>query len=352
VRRQIIKDELTVIRDKHAEPRRSRIIPDEGNLSLEDLIADDDLIVSVTDTGYVKSVAANVYRSQGRGGRGVKAAEVRGDDLVTHLLHTSAHAYLLFFTNRGKVHRVKAHEIPRQSRTAKGVLAQAVLPLEPDERIEAVVDTRDYKTSKFMVIITKNGVAKKTPFSEYDSRQSSLIAINLQDGDEVVAVRTTNGENDMMLFTREGMGIRFAESDLRPMGRATQGVRGIKLREGDVVVGAASNTEGEEILLITTGGYGKRTKMNEYRSQKRGGLGLKALKLTKVRGTLVGARAVNPGDEVFVISSTGVAIRTEVDSISRQKREASGVKVIDLSKESQVAAIAKAIAEDDDKEIN
>ena len=351
VRRQIIKDELIVIRDKHAEPRRSRIIPDEGNLSLEDLIADDDLIVSVTDTGYVKSVVANAYRSQGRGGRGVKAAEVRGDDLVTHLLHTSAHAYLLFFTNRGKVHRVKAHEIPRQSRTAKGVLAQAVLPLEPDERIEAVVDTWDYETSKFMVIITKNGVAKKTPFSEYDSRQSSLIAINLQDGDEVVAVRTANGENDMMLFTREGMGIRFAESDLRPMGRATQGVRGIKLREGDAVVGAASSTEGEEILLITTGGYGKRTKMEEYRSQKRGGLGLKALKLTKVRGTLVGARAVSPGDEVFVISSTGVAIRTEVDSISRQKREASGVKVIDLSKEGRVAAIAKAIAEDDD-EIN
>ena len=349
VRREIIKDELTAIRDKHAEPRRSRIIPDEGNLSLEDLIADDDLIVSVTDTGYVKSVAANVYRSQGRGGRGVKAAEVRGDDIVTRLLHTSAHAYLLFFTNRGKVHRIKAHEIPRQSRTAKGVLAQAVLPLEPDERIEAVVDTRDYETSKYLVIVTRKGVAKKTPFSEYDSRQSSLIAINLQEDDEVVAVRTTSGEHDMMLFTREGMGIRFAESDLRPMGRATQGVRGIKLREGDEVVGAASSTEGEEILLITTGGYGKRTRMEEFRAQKRGGLGLKALKLTRVRGTLVGARAVSPGDEVFVISSTGVAIRTQVDSISRQKREASGVKVIDLSGEGQVAAFAKSIAEEDEE---
>lgn len=349
IRREIIKDELTAIRDKHAEPRRSRIIPDEGNLSLEDLIADDDLIVSVTDTGYVKSVAASVYRSQGRGGRGVKAAEVKGDDIVTRLLHTSAHAYLLFFTNRGKVHRIKAHEIPRQSRTAKGVLAQAVLPLEPDERIEAVVDTRDYETSKFLVMVTKNGVAKKTPFSEYDSRQASLIAINLQDGDEVVAVRTTNGENDLMLFTREGMGIRFAESDLRPMGRATQGVRGIKLREGDQVVGAASNTDGEEILLITTGGYGKRTKMEEFRAQKRGGLGLKALKLTRVRGTLVGARAVSSGDEVFVISSTGVAIRTEVDSISRQKREASGVKVIDLTEEGHVAAFAKAVSEDDEE---
>ena len=346
--RDIIKDELSDIRNKYAEPRRSRIIPDEGNLSLEDLIADDELIVSVTESGYIKSVPANVYRSQGRGGRGVKAAEIHEDDVVTHLLHSTAHAYLLFFTNRGKVHRVKAHEIPRQSRTSKGVMAQAVLPLEPDERIEAIVDTRDYETSRYLVMVTRKGVVKKTPFQDYDSRQSTLIAINLQEGDEVVEVRTTNGENDVLLFTRDGMGIRFAESDLRPMGRATQGVRGIKLREGDAVIGAASNVEGEEILILTSGGYGKRTKINEFRPQKRGGLGLKAMKLTRTRGSLVGARAVNPGDQIFVIASDGVAIRTNADSVSRQKREASGVKVIDMSADASVAAFAKVVAEEVD----
>lgn len=339
---------MSDIRNKYAEPRRSRIIPDEGNLSLEDLIADDELIVSVTESGYIKSVPANVYRSQGRGGRGVKAAEIHEDDVVTHLLHTTAHAYLLFFTNRGKVHRVKAHEIPRQSRTSKGVMAQAVLPLEPDERIEAIVDTRDYETSRYLVMVTRKGVVKKTPFQDYDSRQSTLIAINLQEGDEVVEVRTTNGENDVLLFTRDGMGIRFAESDLRPMGRATQGVRGIKLREGDAVIGAASNVEGEEILILTSGGYGKRTKVDEFRPQKRGGLGLKAMKLTRTRGSLVGARAVNPGDQIFVIASDGVAIRTNADSVSRQKREASGVKVIDMSADASVAAFAKVVAEEVD----
>ena len=339
-RREIIKEELTEIREKFAEPRRSRIIPDEGDLSLEDLIADDELIVTVSNGGYLKSVLAATYRLQGRGGRGVKAAELREDDVVDHMVHTTAHAYLLFFTNKGKVHRIKAHAIPRQARTAKGVLAQAVLPVEPDERIEAIVDTRNYETSRFLVMVTRKGVVKKTLFREYDSRQASLIAIKLQEGDEVVAVRTTTGENDLLIFTEQGMGIRFAESELRPMGRATQGVRGIRLREGDRVVAAASSADGDHVLILTSGGYGKRTAMEQFRDQKRGGLGVKAIKLTRVRGTLVGARAVLKGMEVFVIASSGVAIRTKTDSVSRQKREASGVKVIDLPAGVTVSAFA------------
>ena len=210
-RRAIIESDLIEVKRKFAEPRRTRIIPDEAELSLEDLIADDELIVTVSQTGYVKSVPASTYRVQGRGGRGIRGAEVTGEDVVAHMVHTTAHAYLLFFTNRGRVHRVKAHAVPRQSRTARGVLAQSVLPLEPDERIEAIIDTRDYETSRFLVMVTRKGMGKKTPFREYESRNATLVAINLQDGDELVDIHTTNGENDLLVFTRDGMGIRFSE---------------------------------------------------------------------------------------------------------------------------------------------
>jgi DNA gyrase subunit A len=330
LRRAIIKEDLIDVREKFGEPRRSQVIPDEGDLSLEDLIADDEVIVSVSRSGYVKSVSADTYRSQGRGGRGIKAAEVGADDVVSHLLYTTSHAYLLFFTNTGKVHRIKAHQIPRQQRTSKGVLAQAVLPLEPEERIEAVIDTRDYETNRYLVMVTKKGQAKKTEFKEYDSRNSTLVAINLNDDDELVAVRTTNGQNDMLVFTKNGQGIRFSEADLRPMGRATQGVRAIRLRDGDEVVAATSNIDGDEILLVTSGGYGKRTLMEQFPRQGRGGIGVKAFKLTKVRGALIGARAVESDDEIFLISTKGTGIRMAASKISRQQRVATGVKVIDV----------------------
>ncbi|HEX2154184.1 MAG TPA: DNA gyrase subunit A [Acidimicrobiia bacterium] len=347
-RRQIIRDEMSEIREQFAEPRRSVIVPDEGEMSLEDLIADDELILTVSQTGYVKSVPANTYRTQGRGGRGIRAADLADDDAISHLVHTTAHAYLLFFTNTGMVHRVRAHEIPRQARTSKGVLAQSVLPLDPEERIEAVIDTRDYETNRYLVMVTKHGQAKKTEFKEYDSKYQSLIAIKLVDGDELVTVRTTSGENDILIFTKQGMGIRFKETDLRSMGRGTQGVRGIKLRNDDEVVAATSSVAGDEVLLLTSGGYGKRTKMSEYRAQARGGVGVKAFKLTRVRGTLVGASAVSPGNQVFLISSSGVAIRTPADAISRQKRDSTGVKVINVGDGSLAAFTVIGNGEDDD----
>lgn len=337
-RRAIIREDLTEIKEKFADPRRSVIIPDEGEMSLEDLIADDELIVTVSASGYVKSVPANTYKTQGRGGRGVKAAEVTGDDVVAHLVHTTAHAYLLFFTNKGLVHRVKAHEIPRQARTSKGVLAQAVLPLDPQERIEAIIDTRDYETSRFLVIGTKLGTAKKTLFRDYDSRNQTLVAIKLTEGDEVVSVRRTGGENDVMIFTANGQGIRFPEADLRPMGRATQGVRGIRLRAGDQVVAATSSADGDDVLLLTSNGYGKRTSTMQFPRQKRGGIGVKAIKLTKVRGALVGALLVAKGTEVFLISSRGTATRIPADQISRQQRDSTGVKAMRLDPGSQLAA--------------
>ena len=342
----IIKDELGSIRETYAEERRSRIVPDEGDLSLEDLIADDELIITVSATGYVKSVPASTYRTQGRGGRGVKAAEVKDDDVVRHLVHTTAHAYLLFFTNRGLVHRVKAHAIPRQSRTAKGVMAQSVLPIGPEERIQAVIDTRDYETGRYLVMVTRKGQAKKTEFKEYDSRNQTLLAIKLADDDELVSVKTSTGSNDILIFTSEGMGIRFAESDLRSMGRDTQGVRGIKLRDGDEVISAVSNIDGDEVLLFTTGGYGKRTDMEEFRRQSRGGIGVKAFKITKVRGGLVDVRAVRRDDDVFLISTAGVGTRIAVSQISKQKRDSTGVRVIKVGDGNRLSAVAKIITEE------
>ena len=347
-RRSLIATELIEIKEKFSNPRRSRIIPDEGEMSLEDLIADDKLVVTVTANGYIKSVSANVYRHQGRGGRGVRAENMREDDVIDQVLHTTAHAYLLFFTNRGKVYRIRAHELPRKDRTAKGVVAHSVLPLQPDERIEAVVDTRDYETARFLVIVTRNGQVKKSRFSDYASRQSQLIAIKLQEGDEVVAVRTTGGNDDLLAFTRAGQGIRFAETDIRPMGRDTMGVRGIKLRAGDAVVSAAGSGDGDEVLLLTTGGYGKRVRVSEFPAQRRGGFGVKAIKLTRVRGQLVAARAIQPGTEVFVISTDGVVIRTGVDAISRQRRDSSGVKVMNTSTDAEVSAFTLVPQDEDD----
>jgi len=347
MRRVLIGEELAAIRDKFADDRRSRIIPDLGTMSLEDLIADEELVVSVTAAGYVKSVLAKAYRTQARGGRGVKGAGLRDEDVVEHMLHTSAHSYLLFFTNRGKVYRIRAHEIPRKDRTAKGSLIQSVLPLDPDEVVEAVIDTKDYETNRYLVMFTKLGVVKKSKFSDYDSRNQVLVAINLKDDDEVVAVRQTNGESDLMMFTANGQGIRFDESDARPLGRASQGVRGIRLRDDDWVVAAAVADEAEDVLILTTGGYGKRTKMSAFRTQKRGGLGIKAMKLTRVRGLVTAARAVMDTDEIVVTSSDGIVIRSEAKAISRQGRDTTGVKVMNLEQGATLSALAIAPVEDE-----
>jgi DNA gyrase subunit A len=320
----------------------TRIIPDTGEMSLEDLIADEELVVTVSSAGYVKAVLANTYRTQGRGGRGVRGAALREDDGVEEALHTSAHAYLLFFTNRGKVYRVRAHEIPRKDRSAKGVLIHSVLPMDADEVVQAVIDTRDYETHRYLVMFTRNGHVKKSKFVDYDSRNQVLVAIKLQADDEVVAVRATSGNNDLLMFTKGGQGIRFNENDARPMGRASQGVRGIKLRSGDEVVAAATAEEGTEVLLLTSHGYGKRTAVELFRRQGRGGFGVKAMKLTRARGDLVGARAVSPDDEVFLISSDGIVIRQAVKDISRQKRESTGVRVMSLADGAELSAVAPA----------
>ncbi len=345
-RRSVVATELEEIREKFGDVRRSRIIPDEGDMSLEDLIADEDLVVSVTADGYVKSVLASAYKLQARGGRGVKGASLREDDVITHILHTTAHAYLLFFTNRGKVYRLRAHQLPRKDRTAKGVLVQSVLPVEADEVIQAIIDTRDYESFSHLVAFTRQGLVKKTKFSEYQSRNQVLNAIRLNDDDEVVTVRATTGDNDLMMFSRHGQGIRFSEHDVRPMGRDTQGVRGIRLRTGDEVVAAACASEGDDMLLLTSGGYGKRTRTDEFPRQNRGGIGVKAMKLTRARGTLVDARAVAPGDEIVAISTSGIVLRASVDTVSRQRRDSTGVKVMNLGPGAQLSAVALVVGDE------
>ncbi len=350
MRRALIGEELSEIKEKFADERRSRIIPDTGDMSLEDLIADEELVVSVSAAGYVKAVLAKAYKTQGRGGRGVKGAGLRDDDVVTHLLHTSAHAYLLFFTNKGRVYRVRAHEIPRKDRTARGVMMHSVMPLEADEVVQAVIDTRDYETNRYLVMFTRHGQVKKSKFSDYDSRNQTLVAIKLVDDDEVVAVRQTNGSSDLMMLTQNGQGIRFSEKDVRPMGRASQGVRGIRLREGDVVVAAAVAEEAEELLLLTSGGYGKRTLMEHFRTQNRGGYGVKAMKLTKVRGHIVAARGVHPDDEIVITTSDGIVIRQLAKAISRQKRESTGVKVMSVAEGASLSALAVVATNGEDDE--
>jgi DNA gyrase subunit A len=347
LRRELIGEELLEVRDKFSDSRRSRIIPDSGEMSLEDLIADEELVISVSSSGYIKSVLAKAYRTQARGGRGIKGAGLQEDDVVEHLLHTTAHSYLLFFTNRGKVYRVRAHEIPRKDRTAKGQLIQSVLPLESDEVVEAIIDMRDYEASKYLVMFTKNGLVKKSKFSDYNSRNQVLVAINLLDDDEVVAVRQTSGDADLMMFTRNGQGIRFDESDVRPTGRASQGVRGIRLREDDCVVGAAIGDEAEAVLLLTSGGYGKRTLMEEFRRQKRGGTGVIAIKIVSTRGKLITARAVAESDEAVITSSDGIVIRQTVSNINRYGRNSMGVKVMNLSNDATLSALAIASMEDE-----
>jgi len=346
--REVIKTELGDIRDKFATDRRSKITFDTGDIDIEDLIDDEDLIVTLSAKGYVKTMPADTFRTQGRGGRGVAGAKLRDEDYVTQILTTTAHAYLLFFSNRGRVYRLKAHEIPMKERTARGTAIVNLLQLQPEERIQAIIDTRDYETNRFLFFATKQGQVKKTKFNEYDSSlRTGLIAINLRDGDELVKVIPTNGGDDILMVTKLGQGIRFSEDDVRPMGRAAAGVRGVKLRAGDEVVSLDTCRNDVAMLIVTDAGYGKRTQLEHFNRQGRGGQGVRAIKLTAKKGFVVSAFMVGIDDEIFVIASGGVVIRTAVRDISSQGRDATGVRVMNLDEGQSVAAVAPVLAQDD-----
>jgi DNA gyrase subunit A len=346
--RQVIKDELGEIRQKFASPRRSEIGFDTGDMNIEDLIDDEDLIVTLSAKGYVKTMSADTFRTQGRGGRGVAGTKLRDEDYVTQILTTTAHAYLLFFSNKGRVYRLKAHEIPMKERTARGTAIVNLLALQPDEKIKTIIDTRDYETNRFLFFATKKGQVKKTKFTEYDSSlRAGIIAINLRDGDELVRVIPTNGGDDILMVSRLGMAIRFNEDDVRPMGRSAAGVRGMKMKAGDEVVSLDVCRDDVAMLIVTDAGYGKRTQLEHFNAQGRGGQGVRGIKLTAKKGFVVAAFMVSLDDEIFVIASGGVVIRMPVREISSQGRDATGVRVMNLDDGQAVAAVAPVLQTDD-----
>ena len=346
--RQVIKDEMGEIRSKHAQPRRAEITYDPGDIDILDLIDDEELVVTMTHAGYIKTVAADAFRTQGRGGRGVAGAKLKDQDYVERIVHTTAHAFLLFFSNRGRVYRLKAHEIPMKDRTARGTAMPNLLSLAPGEKIQAIIDTRDYETSRFLFFATKNGMVKKTRFTEYDSsRRDGLIAINLRDDDELVRVVQTSGGDDIFMVSSAGTTIRFFEDDVRATGRSAMGVIGMRLRPGDEVVSCDVTREGADLLIVTDTGYGKRTKLDKFPRKGRGTMGVIGIRLARGRGKVVAALMVGIDDELLLISSAGVTIRTAVRDISAQGRDATGVRIQNLDEGQTVAAVAPVMNVDD-----
>lgn len=347
--RGVIKTEMTAIKDEFATPRVCQITFDSGDMSIEDLVDDKELVVVMTDAQYVKAVPAASFKTQGRGGRGVSGAKLKSDDIVRHVLFTTAHAHLLFFSNRGKVYRLRALDLPERERTAKGMPIVNLLPLQAGEQIQAIIDTRDFAGERYLFFATRQGVVKKTAFDEYDSsRRDGLIAINLRAGDELVRVIETGGTDDIFMVSRKGMTIRFSEDEVRAMGRAAAGVRGMKLKAGDEVVSCDVARDDVAILLVTDGGYGKRTQLDKFNVQGRGGQGVIGIRLTGRKGFVVAAFMVGLDDEVVAVSSGGVMIRMPVRDISSQGRDATGVRVMSLDDGQSLASVAPILASDDE----
>jgi len=348
--RGVIKTEMLAIRDDYATPRRTQLTFDTGDLDTLDLIEDEEVVVVLSQKGYIKTVAVDAFRRQSRGGKGVKGGNLREEDYVEHLLMTTAHSYLLFFSNRGRVYRLRAHEIPMKERTARGTALVNLVALQPEEHIEAVIDTRTYEDGAFLFFATKNGVVKKTKMGEYDSSlRTGLIAINLRDDDELVRVAQTNGNDDIFMVSKNGMTIRFSEDDVRPMGRATAGVRGMKLKDAkDAVVSCDVARDDTVMLFVSSSGHGKRTKLDRFNCQGRGGQGVRGMRLTASRGEVVSAFTVGPDDEILVFSSSGNIIRMGAKEISSQGRDATGVRVARLADGESVVAVAPVLEADEE----
>ena len=352
--RSIVSEELNEIVTKYGDDRRTQIIPADGDLSMEDLIPDEELVVTITRGGYAKRTRADQYRTQKRGGKGVRGATLRGDDVVQHFMATSNHHWLLFFTTAGRVYRTKAYNLPEASRDAKGGHVAGLLSFQPYEQIAQVLAIRDYEQAPYLVLATRSGLVKKTRLAEYNSpRQAGVIAINFRDADdELIGAELVNADDDILLVSRKGQSIRFRadDSQLRPMGRATSGVTGMKFRDGDsmlsmsIIRGEAVETE-QFVFTITDGGFAKRTRIEDYRSQSRGGLGIKAMALAnEVRGVLVGAFIVVEGDEVLSVTSGGQVVRSPIDAAFRPMgRSTMGVKFVTPKSGDSVAQVARSV---------
>jgi DNA gyrase subunit A len=348
----LIREELLEIKSIYGknDERRTEIIAAEGEFSLEDMIAEEDMVIAITRSNYIKRLPVTTYREQRRGGQGVMGMDLKEDDYIEHLFVASTHDYVLFFTNVGKVYRLKVHELPLGSRQSKGRAIQNLLPFRQDEQVRAVIQTRDFEESKYLVFATKNGIVKKTELAAYNTplKADGIIAIKMRDADELVSVRHSTGGDDILMVSRNGQAIRFSEKEARPMGRDTGGVKGMGLRKGDEVISSdvIGVNEGD-LLVVTENGYGKRTKLADYPRKGRGGLGVKTVQLTEARGHLVGARVVRDGYQVMLISNGGTVIKIPVDDMRRLGRSTQGVIVMRLREGEQVSALAPVVEADD-----
>jgi DNA gyrase subunit A len=345
----IVKEELAEVRAAYADERRTAITAEEGvDFEIEDLIAEEEMVISISNGGYLKSVPVNSFRKQGRGGVGVAGMELKEGDYIDHLFITTTHHYMLFFTNKGKVYRLKVHQLPRMGRTAKGRHIANLLPLAQGEHIASVLATREFEEAEYLLFATRNGIVKKTRFQEYNTplKSDGIIAINLADDDELISVRYASEGDEVVIVSRNGKGIRFPQSDARPIGRATGGVKGITLAEDDVVLSMdVVSDDTADLFLLTECGFGKRTALSQYRAQGRGGQGVIAMKTDGERGKLAGVRVVRPGlHELMIVSNFGTTIRMDADSVSRQGRSAQGVRVMNLRAGDSVSAIAKVVS--------
>ena len=351
----VVKDELIEIRDKWGDKRKTRIKADAQELDEEDLIEEEKVCITLTHLGYVKRVPVDTYRAQKRGGKGITGLTTRDNDFVKNMIMTSTHDYLMFFTNTGKAHRIKAYEIPEATRTAKGTPVVNFLNLLQRERVTAVIPIKEFAEDRFLVGVTKDGIIKKTALANFDTnRKTGLIAMNLKEGDQLIDIRETSGNNNVIIVTKHGKCISFSEEDVRPMGRIAGGVRAIKLEKDDEVVSMELVEPGQELLVVTEKGYGKRTKVEEYKIQVRGGKGLLTYDKTKFKktGQLVGAMVVDDDDDVMLINSNGIIIRMQAKEISRLGRATQGVKIMNVADDVNIIALAKVAREDElEKEI-
>ncbi len=339
----IIKDELQEIADAYGDDRRTEITHAEGEIDIEDLIADQQMVISITHSGYIKSLPLSTYRQQRRGGVGVTGGDMKDDDYIEHLFVSSTHDYLLFFTNRGKVYRLKVYELPEASRTARGRALVNLLPLREGERVQSVLATRDFSEGKYLVFATRKGMVKKTEFGAYNTpiKADGIIAINIRDDDELIAVRRTSGHDDIIMVSRSGQASRFSESQVRPMGRDTTGVRGMNVsKKGNAVLAMDVALDDQELLVVTENGYGKRTPISDYPVKGRGTMGVKTIQLTENKGALAGALVVREHQELVFVSQNGMVQRTSVRGINRYGRASQGVRVMNLRDDDQVSAVA------------
>ena len=348
----VIKDELTEIKNKYGDERRTSIEKVVNEIDIEDLIQEEEVVVTLTQSGYIKRISADTYSAQRRGGKGIQAMSTKEDDFVEHVMVTSTHSDVLFFTNKGRVYKLRAYEIPDAGRTAKGTNMVNLIPIEPEERIETVLTVRDNNKEGFLFMGTKKGIVKKTPIEYFKNlRKNGLIAINLRDGDELLKVKVTHGDANIMMVTQNGLSIKFNETDIRPMGRTASGVRAIRLRDDDTAVCMDIAVDEEKLLVISENGFGKRTDISEYKLQHRGGMGLKTYKISEKTGKLAGAVICKEDDELMLVNSSGVAIRINVMDISVTSRAAMGVTLMRTKEDEKVVAIAKILSGDNEEEV-